>query len=386
MDGHTLLRAVAYMFGALLILLVLLDVFLTVLYARIGAGIFAQRLACWTWWAFRTCSKPFPSWRDPILSFCGPTILVLMVSVWGFALMAGAALIIEPEIGTAIRASAGDVDKSFSTALYIAGDSMTTVGASDYRPRTPGYRLFYTFLSFVGLTMITLVITYFLEIYNSLQHRNTLAVKMQYATGGSGDAAELVCGVGPHGKFETGYGHLSEMAAETVQLFEAHHFYAVLTYFRFREPHYALARIALINLDAVTLIKAGLSDETCGWVKESAAVSQMWHSTMAMLTELAWAFLPGKLPEGEPAEEDKDRWRRRYHQALARFREAGIETVADERNGEETYLALRARWDRYLWAFANHMVHPMWQVDPAGCDPRAAEHRPEFAQRLRAAG
>ena len=40
-------------FGAALVVLVLLDVFFTVLYARIGSGIASQRLARWAWWFFR---------------------------------------------------------------------------------------------------------------------------------------------------------------------------------------------------------------------------------------------------------------------------------------------------------------------------------------------
>jgi hypothetical protein len=385
-----LLHAFQYMLGGLLILLVLLDVFLTVLYARIGAGVFTHRLACWTWRTFRVIAKPFPRQRDRILSFCGPTILVLLVTVWVFGVMCGAAMIIQPEIGNAIRAQDGaSAEKSFITALYIAGDSMATVGASDYRPETPFFKLLYTFLAIVGISMITLTVTYFLEIYNALQQRNTFAVKMHHASGDSGDAAELVCGVGAQGKFEAGYGHLSEMAAETMQLFEAHHFYAVLTYFRFAEPYYALSRMALLNLDTVTLIKAGLSDEKCGWLKESAAVTQLWSATMQALVQLAETFLPQGIPEGEPSEQDQDRWRRRYHLALDRFRQAGIDTIEDVANGEETYIALRARWDRYLWVFARHMVHPMEQMDIVGCDPAAdaaAARRPPFSQRLRAAG
>ena len=76
MDGHAIVHAIVFMlFGALLIVLVLLDVFLTVLYARIGAGIFSHQLACWTWKLFRAISRPFPRWRDQALSFCGPVII-----------------------------------------------------------------------------------------------------------------------------------------------------------------------------------------------------------------------------------------------------------------------------------------------------------------------
>src|SRR4051812_45543071 len=67
-------RVISDMFGVIIILLVLADVYLTVLYARVGAGLLSHRLACWMWYAFRVASKPFTRARETILSFCGPTI------------------------------------------------------------------------------------------------------------------------------------------------------------------------------------------------------------------------------------------------------------------------------------------------------------------------
>jgi hypothetical protein len=377
--------------GAALILLVLLDVFLTVLYARVGAGVFSNRLACAAWWTFRTLAKPFPRRRDLILSFCGPVILVLLVATWVFGLMCGGAMIIKPALSSGgIVCTSGAQQTDFMTALYIAGDSMTTVGTSDFTPRTTPMRLLYTLLSLLGLCLVTLTLTYFLQIYTALHARNTFAVKMHHASGGTGDAAELITGVGPHGQFQAGYTHLTEMAAEMIQLFENHHFYAVLLYFRFREPHYALARMALLTLDTVTLIKTTLDDREYAWLKESAALAQLWKSSMTLLTELAVVFLPGGLPgkddHQEPDAPSIERWKRRYHVALLRLRQAGIRTVENEQAGAESYSSLRARWDRYLVAFAEPMQHTMDQIDPVGHDPGRTLARPDFEQRLRAAG
>jgi hypothetical protein len=375
-------------FGVALIVLILLDVYLTVLYARVGAGFLSHRLACFTWRAFRTIGSCMMRGRDAFLSFCGPTILVLLVITWVFGLMLGGAAIVHPRLGKTVTATSGAVtDTSFSAALYIAGDSMTTVGTSDFAPRSGPLRLFFTFMSFIGISMITLTLTYFLEIYNALQSRNTTAVKMNHATGGTGDAAELLAGVGAQGRFDVGYTHLAEMAAEVMETHEAHHFYGVLLYFRFKEPHYALSRMALITLETPTLIKSALDDREYGWLKESAAVLQMWRGAMDSLTELAMTFLPNGLPDHvpEPDEATRDRWKRRYHAACERMRQAGIRAIADEENGAETYCALRARWDRYLGAFAEHMLQRMDAIDPVGTDPGRSLARPDFEIRLRAA-
>jgi Ion channel len=378
---------VSTMFGIVLIVLILLDVYLTVLYARVGAGFLSHHLACLTWRLFRTIGRRLGRGRDTFLSFCGPTILVLLVTSWVFGLMFGGAAIIHPRLGTGVTATSGPTDTSFSAALYIAGDSMTTVGTSDFAPRSGTLRLFFTFLSFIGISMITLTLTYFLEIYNALQSRNTCAVKMNHATGGTGDAAELLAGIGAQGRFDVGYTHLAEMAAEVMEIHEAHHFYGVLLYFRFKEPHYALSRMALITLETPTLIKSALDDRESAWLKESAAVLQMWRGAMDSLTELAMTFLPTGMPDEvpEPDEATRDRWKRRYHAACERLRQAGICTIADEENGAETYCVLRARWDRYLGAFAEHMLQKMDVIDPVGADPGRSLARPDFEIRLRAA-
>ena len=387
MDAHLLFRWIEQLFGAVFILVILLDVFLTVLYARIGTGVLSHHLACWTWRAFRGASKWVPRYRDTFLSYCGPVILVLLVFTWIVGLALGAAMIIHPRLGSAIVANQGPTPTDFAVALYVASDSMSTVGTSDLAPKTPFTRLFFTSMSFLGLGIITLTLTYFLEIYNALLRRNTLALKVHLATNETGDAAELVAGLGPGGRFENGYGQLAEMQAEIASFKESHHFYSVLLYFRFKEPLYAVSRLALVNLDAVTLIKSALSDEAYGWLKQSAAVNQLWRGSMHVVQFLCETFLPEGLPEPEePDEATRERWRRRYRAALVRLRQADIRIIEDETVGAESYVAQRARWDRFIRALGAHMAYSMDVLDPAGTNPVESEQRQAFRARLRSAG
>jgi hypothetical protein len=68
--------------GVLLMLFTLVDVFLTVLYARANTGLLSRQMARLVWWIFKTISKPFGRAQGSIISFCGPTILVSLVGVW----------------------------------------------------------------------------------------------------------------------------------------------------------------------------------------------------------------------------------------------------------------------------------------------------------------
>src|SRR5205085_2670293 len=112
---HPILRLLVQGAGVLLIFLVLLDVFLTVLYARIGTGVISDRLTCWTWRFFRWGSRWMGRRRAEWLSLAGPVSLVLLVSVWGLVLMCGAALVIWPRLGTSVQAARGQTPTDFVT-------------------------------------------------------------------------------------------------------------------------------------------------------------------------------------------------------------------------------------------------------------------------------
>src|SRR3954452_7776654 len=103
MDGT--LGRLEQVVGAGLFAAVLLDVFLTVLYARMGSSIIAEPLARSAWRVFRAVSAPFGRRRGVVLSFCGPAVLVLLVTAWSAGLTLGAALVIHPALGDGVRSS-----------------------------------------------------------------------------------------------------------------------------------------------------------------------------------------------------------------------------------------------------------------------------------------
>jgi hypothetical protein len=165
-----------------------------------------------------------------VLSFCGPAILVLLVTAWSAGLTLGAALVIHPALGDGVQASTGG----------------------------PTPRLLYWFNSVVGMSVLSLTLTYLMQVYSALRERNVLGLKLHLATGETGDAAELLARLGPRGEFDTGL--LSETAAELAATKDGHHFYPVLFYFRFDTPIYSVSRVCLVALDAVTLIRTALAD------------------------------------------------------------------------------------------------------------------------------
>lgn len=376
------------MLGATLVLLVLADVFLTVMYARIGTGIISDYLAQFTWWLFRIVADRLARYKAALLSFCGPTIIVVVITTWALVLTCGTALIIHPALGTSVTSSSGTTPTDFVTAVYVGGSSMSFVGTGEFLPRTSGFRLFYLFTSLIGMSVLSLTLMYLMQIYAALQSRNALALKVHLATAETGDAAELIAGLGPEGRFDAGYTVLAPLALEVTDVEEFHHFYPVLFFFRFLSPAYSMSRLSLVTLDCATLIKSALADEEFAWLKESSSVAQLWRGTLSLLTTLEGAFLPGGLPRppGRLDAPTQDRWRRRYFAAVRLLKAAGIKTMSDEQAGADVYVSLRAQWHHYVVALAPAMGYSLDEIDVVGSNPEAARAWEQFRARLRSAG
>src|ERR1043166_4380273 len=327
--------------GFILGFVVLLDVFLLILYARANKTIISTEISQAVWHMMVSVSKFFGRWQELFLTLSGPLILVMVLGSWAILLSVATALIIHPNLGTGVVATQGNTPTDFITALYVGGSSLSFIGASDFVPQDWFFHLFYLLTSLIGLSLASLIITYLMQLYEHLRDRNTLGLKVHLMSSETGDAAEVVCHLGPHGQFENGYNNIVDWSAETAKVRESHHFYPMLFFFRFREPYYSISRTALTSLDTVSLIKSALNNDEYGWLKESAAVEDLWQATMKELQILAQEFLPGEDLDAPPDERTRQRWGKRYEEAVRRLKAADIKTTRD---GTEDYISLRKQW------------------------------------------
>ena len=140
-------------------------------------------------------------------------MLLVLVAIWTLGLSCGAGLIIYPKLGKSVIAMGGvPTETDFITAVYAGGKSMTVVGAGDYAPLTPAFRWFFLMNSVIGFSMLTLTLTYLMQIYSALQRRNLAALEAHISTDDTGDAAELIAGIGPEGAFANPPTRLEAMA------------------------------------------------------------------------------------------------------------------------------------------------------------------------------
>lgn len=348
--------------GALLIVAVHIDVYLTVLQSG-SIALLSNRLNRIVWNAFRQGSRRLPR-RDWLLTYAGPTIIAATVGMWVILLLVGFALIYWPALGDDIVSTNPPTPTGFATALYVSGYSLSTLGTGDLVAQEDSYRLLIVFESIVGFSTVTASLTYLLAVYNAVTRNNAAAAWMHHATGDRGDAVQLLRHLGPGGDFSGARGTLSTMSHDLVEIVESHHTHVVLRYFRFTNPDLSLARVALLALDTTSLIATAMDDDAYRSFKHSAAVAQLRKGGRQLITELATDFIPPGLPAAEAEHLNEPAWRRHYRQALDALHGEGIVTVADPHAGEEEYVALRRTWMPLVLAFTKYLAYEWDEVAP----------------------
>jgi len=88
MHGTPFLRWFEPTAGVLRMLVVLADLFLTVRYARAGAGFISDQVARSTWAFFRWLAKALGRRRDVVMSLSG-SVMVALVASWASILTVG---------------------------------------------------------------------------------------------------------------------------------------------------------------------------------------------------------------------------------------------------------------------------------------------------------
>lgn len=326
--------------GAALMALFLADIFLTILYARAGTGLLAPRWNRLVWTIVIAVARIAGRHRATVASFAGPLIVVSLIAFWALGLTLGAALIIRPELGTAIRPSSGDTPTDLVTALLVAGNSLSISGGGDYAPHSTGTRLLFLLNSLIGASVLSLVLSYLVQVYSALHERNALALTVDLMTGETGDAAEMLARLGPGGDFGDAASALDNLVRPLAMTKEAHHFYPLLFYFRFREPRYAVARICFVLLDLTALIETGLDRRKYQTLVGSAPVESLRRCALLLLETLDRHLATRTVPAPMQYQHFDDS----YAAATRTLARVGIEALPVSAG----YAEHRSRWDPLL--------------------------------------
>ena len=343
--------------GTAVLLVTLSDIFFTVLFPASGHGPLRRPLSFLVWRAFRWLARGFHGpRRRQVLAYVGPTLVAVSIAVWPILLTVGWAMIIYPALGSGVVASGGQTPHTWMTAIYFSGFSVTTLGNGDIVPATGAYRLLAVTEAAIGFSVVSMVITYFLSIYNAIVQRKTFAASLDHRTMRTGDSSQLVAGLARQGDVTAVVDQLSTTGEFLQRLFETHQSYPVLRYFHYREVRYALPRVLLVTLDTAALITSALRGGDEQGVRD-AALTLVDGAARDLLGEL----LDRRRAASAPVREEL--LRARYAQAVDRFREAGLR-VREEPGAVEDYLRRRGTWEEQLRTLADVMLYDWAEIEP----------------------
>jgi hypothetical protein len=178
--------------GTLLILIGLLDLFLSVLhYDRFG--FISSRLIRGVWHIVRFVAHRFPqSVRAFVLSLGAPLMVPVVIFLWvGMEILGFALLYYAGMNPTNFRFDSG-LEPGFWEALYLSGVSLATLGYGDVTPTSPVYQLLGFVQALIGFGILTLSLSYVLNIYQVLGQFSLFAAGLHHKANDSDDPRTIV--------------------------------------------------------------------------------------------------------------------------------------------------------------------------------------------------
>lgn len=160
--------------GALLIGTVCYDLIYTTFSPR-GAGFVSSTVSTFIWRSFFWMSRLFKT--KQVLNGAGIVIVVAVLLTWVLLLWAGNTLVYlsDPE---AVINSTSKVPADLAQRIYFTGYNLSTMGNGDYKAGTDAWRIYTAFISFSGLIMITIAITYMVPVLSAVTARRALSIRI----------------------------------------------------------------------------------------------------------------------------------------------------------------------------------------------------------------
>jgi hypothetical protein len=236
--------------GALLIVADAVDIVWTTLGTH-GGGPISGRVTSYVWKAMLAIHKRWPNHR--VLSFAGSLMLVLLLAIWILMLWTGWVFVFSARDGAIVETQTHH-PATLASRIYFVGYALSTMGNGDFMPSTDKWRLVVTITTLGGLGMLTLAITFLLNVLPGVVHQRMIGA---YITDLGATPQQIVARSWDGAGFDSLNDHLLELTG-MVHLFTEHHLaYPVLHYFHSEQERTAATlRLAALH-ETLVLIDCG---------------------------------------------------------------------------------------------------------------------------------
>ena len=181
------MEPLAFVLGILLLVLVIWDLFETIVVPRPTSDRFriARYVVRLSWRAVRAIGRSRDGkTHDTLLGLFAPAMTLALLFSWLIALILGYGLIL-----FALADQLSPRPHDLGTTMYFAASSVLTLGFGDIVAVGPAARAVVVVAAGSGLGVVALAGTFLFSLYGSYQRREVNVVKLQAAAGGLGGAA-----------------------------------------------------------------------------------------------------------------------------------------------------------------------------------------------------
>jgi hypothetical protein len=331
--------------GITLVLLVLFDVFKTVIVPRITSRKFRIApflLGAVMWPLYKKLALSFSAKNISLslLETFAPISFVVLMMVWLVLMILGFALIL-----FSFRGEITPHIQYFNEAIYFAGASVLTIGYGDLVASSPIARFTVLTGALCGLIFMALDISFLFTVQNWLQQREQIVNTLSSRAGTPASGLVLLLRYKELGILSTLGPSFLQWESWTASILESHRAYPLLIYFRSSNSRESWLSSMGAMLDAASILLTSVDDVHVG-----EADLFYWLSCTTVQTICKFMNVPSN--DGVHIKRED------YQDGLSVLAEAGYKIRTDERAWNQ-FCARRSGYMGNLIALADAYALPM---------------------------
>jgi hypothetical protein len=338
----------AALLGLALILLVLIDVFETVVLPRTVmrhmrlSNVFFDFAGR----AYIAMGKLKPGeLRSRLLVGFAPIILLFLLAIWGAMMITGWALI---EWGLQLGYNVGSL--SLGESLYYSGVTFLTLGYGDIVPVTPLGRTVGVLEAGMGFGYIALVIGYVPVLYSAFSRRERQMLLLDTRAGSHPKGVEIVTRHAEARALGQLLPLLKEWEGFSAECLESYLSYPLLAYYRSQHDDQSWLKSLTAVLDACALIEVMRPVEAVWWDELHFQARATFAMARHLIVDLCYIL------DVPPIDGSVDRVSPAVYEELGRLlARAGVELPSDEPTVQRFRDVLRM-YEPYVRALASELV------------------------------
>jgi Ion channel len=222
---------------------------------RIARFYYFNAWRAWRWWASRV---EVGKRREVLLSWFGPSSVILLFALWAICLIAAFG-VIHFALASPMNTPAGQPPGGWDY-LYFSGVTFFTLGFGDISPREPLGRFLAVVEAGVGFAFLAVVISYLPVFYQAFSKREATISLLDARAGSPPSAGSLLLRLAPGRNFEALDRFLQEWERFAAEVLESQLSFPLLSYYRSQHDNQSWLAALTVILDTSALTIAALKE------------------------------------------------------------------------------------------------------------------------------